>query len=64
MEINATVVHEFNNLLTVIMGYTEMILCDPTLAGPARRYAEAIEEAADRAALLSKTMTRANTAHA
>ncbi|MEK7474563.1 MAG: PAS domain S-box protein [Candidatus Coatesbacteria bacterium] len=47
------VAHEFNNLLTVIKGYTELLLAEVTVAGATRQRLDRIQGAADRAALLT-----------
>lgn len=59
------VVHDFSNLLMAISGYTDMMLADASLEGPARRYAEEIARAAERAIDLNKrlsSMSRRQTA--
>jgi signal transduction histidine kinase len=44
--------HEFNNLLTVIRGFSELLLCSLPPEDAVRRYAEEIRNAADRATTL------------
>jgi signal transduction histidine kinase len=44
--------HEFNNLLTVIRGFSELLLCSLQPEDAIRRYAEEIRNAADRATML------------
>ncbi|MBI1797355.1 MAG: response regulator [Candidatus Eisenbacteria bacterium] len=45
--------HDFNNLLTVILGYAEQMLEQMPPGGPLRRAAEEIRHAAERAAALT-----------
>lgn len=40
--------HDFNNVLTTILGYTEFLLLDESLAGESREYVQEIRESADR----------------
>ncbi|HWA84822.1 MAG TPA: ATP-binding protein [Opitutus sp.] len=47
------VAHDFNNILTAIMGYCEMLLSDGSLGGDTRRAAQQIRSAGDRAASLT-----------
>jgi two-component system, cell cycle sensor histidine kinase and response regulator CckA len=50
------VAHDFNNMLTVIAGYNQMILEQVTPLDPVRGYAEEILKAADRAAALTNQL--------
>jgi signal transduction histidine kinase len=47
------VVHDFNNLLTVINGYSEILLADPTLATSHRDLLEQVRCAGDKATALT-----------
>src|SRR5207253_2473764 len=48
------IAHEFNNILTVISGYAEMMLGRTAAQDPARTDAEQIRRAADRAASITQ----------
>ena len=50
------VAHDFNNILSVIMCYSELIVTDPGLDTPLRKYAEEIQEASKRAAGLTRQL--------
>jgi signal transduction histidine kinase len=50
------VAHDFNNILAVIMGYSNLILSDLGPDGPLRTYAEEILHASDRAAGLTQQL--------
>jgi PAS domain S-box-containing protein len=50
------VAHDFNNMLTVISGYNQMILDQLSALDPLRGYAEEILKAADRAAALTNQL--------
>ena len=50
------VVHDFNNILAVIMGYGDLITSDLELDSPLRKYAEEIRHAADRAVGLTRQL--------
>jgi hypothetical protein len=50
------VAHDFNNMLTVISGYNQMILDQLSAFDPLRGYAEEILKAADRAAALTNQL--------
>jgi len=50
------VAHDFNNMLTVITGYNQMILDQISPLDPLRGYAEEILKAADRAAALTNQL--------
>ena len=55
-QLAAGVAHEFNNLLTVIMGYTSMLLSDCQLNSKAHQSLRNIASAADRASLLARRL--------
>ena len=48
----AGISHDFNNILTVIKGYSELVLSDPELGDRSREHLDIAAEAADRAAAL------------
>ncbi|MBI1966852.1 MAG: PAS domain S-box protein [Gemmatimonadetes bacterium] len=50
------VAHDFNNMLTAIIGLSALLLRDRTLAGPHRREVEEIQDAARRAATLTQQL--------
>jgi two-component system cell cycle sensor histidine kinase/response regulator CckA len=50
------VAHDFNNMLTVIVGYNRMILDELSTLDPLRGYAEEILKAADRAGALTNQL--------
>jgi two-component system cell cycle sensor histidine kinase/response regulator CckA len=50
------VAHDFNNMLTVISGYSRMILEELRAEDPLREYAEEIGSAADRAGSITKQL--------
>jgi len=47
------IAHDFNNILTGIIGYSSVLLNDPSAPGPAREAAEAILHSGQRAASLT-----------
>jgi PAS domain S-box-containing protein len=50
------IAHDFNNLLMVISGYTEVLLDNLTLGHPLHAKAEAIQQASDRATMLTRQL--------
>ncbi|HEY5043266.1 MAG TPA: PAS domain S-box protein [Verrucomicrobiae bacterium] len=50
------VAHDFNNILAVITGYCGLLLTDLELESPLRNHAEQIQQAADRAAGLTRQL--------
>src|SRR5207244_11505114 len=50
----AGVAGDFNNVLTVITGYAELMRAEATLNSPLRRYADEIIYAGERAAVLTR----------
>lgn len=50
------VAHDFNNMLTVIHGYSELMLRKLNAGNPLRHYAEAILNAADRSATITQQL--------
>jgi signal transduction histidine kinase len=50
------VAHDFNNILAVIMGYSNLILSDLGPESPLKKYAEEILHASDRAAALTQQL--------
>ncbi len=48
------VAHDFNNLLTIISGYTQLLLDRPESGEPQRGYLEEVDQAAKRAAQLTR----------
>jgi two-component system, cell cycle sensor histidine kinase and response regulator CckA len=52
----ASVAHDFNNILTAILGHSEMLLAQLTVDHPLRRNVEPIEKCAQMAAALTKQL--------
>jgi CheY-like chemotaxis protein len=50
------VAHDFNNILAVIIGYSDLITADLGLDGPVRKYIEEIRHASERAAGLTRQL--------
>jgi PAS domain S-box-containing protein len=50
------VAHEFNNIMTVVIGHCELLLNDMTTQDPLYKSAQAIRKAADRAATLTRQL--------
>lgn len=50
------VAHDFNNILAVIIGYSDLITEDLGLDGPVRKYIEEIRHASERAAGLTRQL--------
>jgi two-component system cell cycle sensor histidine kinase/response regulator CckA len=50
------VAHDFNNILTVIMGYSNLLLEGADETNPHRRYAQELQLAADRGASLTRQL--------
>lgn len=50
------VAHDFNNLITTVRGYADLLLRDSELAGGVREYVDEIRRTADRAAALSRRL--------
>jgi len=55
-QLAAGVAHDFNNILTAIAGYTQLILDEHSLGDAARKDVEEIQRAGTRAAVLTKQL--------
>ncbi|MGA2114424.1 MAG: hypothetical protein ABSH56_06695 [Bryobacteraceae bacterium] len=55
----AMVVHELNNLLTLVLGYGQLIVDGTKRADPNRHSAEQVLKAGERAAVLTRQMAEA-----
>jgi signal transduction histidine kinase/CheY-like chemotaxis protein len=53
-QLAAGVAHDFNNILTSIIGFTELVYRDPTVPGPAREDLERVIQQGQRAAYLTR----------
>ncbi len=56
---SATAVHELNNLLTLVLGYSQLIVDGTKRTDPNRHNAEQILRAGERAAVLTRQMAEA-----
>ena len=52
----ASAIHELNNLLTLVLGYSQLIVDGTGRADPNRHNAEQVLKAGERAAILSRRM--------
>lgn len=50
------VAHDFNNILTVISGFNEMLMNECAVGDPRREFAEEVQKAADRASALTRQL--------
>ncbi|HVP52024.1 MAG TPA: ATP-binding protein [Terriglobales bacterium] len=50
------VAHDFNNLITIIKGYTDLLLSELQPGDPGAKYAEEVRKAGDRAASLTRQL--------
>lgn len=50
------VAHEINNMMTVVLGFCEFLVADPTMADERRADAREIQKAADRAAAVARQL--------
>jgi signal transduction histidine kinase/ActR/RegA family two-component response regulator len=50
------VAHDFNNLITIIKGYSDLLLCELKPGDPSVKYAEEVRKAGDRAASLTRQL--------
>jgi two-component system, cell cycle sensor histidine kinase and response regulator CckA len=55
-QLSSGVAHDFNNILAVIIGYSELISSDLSVGSPVRKYAEEIRLASNRAAGLTRQL--------
>jgi two-component system, cell cycle sensor histidine kinase and response regulator CckA len=55
-QLSSGVAHDFNNILAVIVGYSELITADINPESPIRKYAEEIRHASNRAAGLTRQL--------
>jgi len=56
---SVAVAHELNNLLTLVLGYSQLIVDGTKRSDPNRQNAEQILKAGERAAVLTRRMTEA-----
>jgi two-component system, cell cycle sensor histidine kinase and response regulator CckA len=52
-QLSGSVAHDFNNLISVIIGYSELLTANPKSEGPMREHVETIRKAGERAASLT-----------
>lgn len=52
-QLSGSVAHDFNNLISVIIGYSELLSANPKSEGPMREHVETIRKAGERAASLT-----------
>jgi two-component system, cell cycle sensor histidine kinase and response regulator CckA len=55
-QLSSGVAHDFNNILAVIIGYSDLITLDLSSNSPLRKYAEEIRHASNRAAGLTRQL--------
>jgi signal transduction histidine kinase len=55
-QLAAGVAHDFNNILSVIIGYSDLVRPELRSDGPAQGYVEEIRQAAERAAVLTRQL--------
>jgi signal transduction histidine kinase len=55
-QLAAGVAHDFNNILGVIIGYSDLVVPELNSAGPAQIYIEEIRQAAERAVALTRQL--------
>jgi two-component system, cell cycle sensor histidine kinase and response regulator CckA len=55
-QLSSGVAHDFNNILSVIIGYSDLITADLSPDSPLRKYAEEIRHASNRAAGLTRQL--------
>jgi signal transduction histidine kinase len=55
-QLAAGVAHDFNNILSVIIGYSDLVTPELRPDGPAQNYVEEIRQAAERAAVLTRQL--------
>jgi two-component system cell cycle sensor histidine kinase/response regulator CckA len=55
-QLSSGVAHDFNNILAVIIGYSDLITLDLSADSPLRKYAEEIRHASNRAAGLTQQL--------
>ena len=55
-QLSSGVAHDFNNILAVIIGYSDLITLDLSADSPLRKYAEEIRHATNRAAGLTRQL--------
>lgn len=55
-QLTGGVAHDFNNILAVMLGYSELLMADSNLPEPSRRFATAIRDAANRGTGLTRQL--------